>query len=78
MNNIDGFLSSFVSIMLSGFQFAFNTLDSIQFSGISLLDFIITVFLIGTVVPLIFTLLRSRRSGVSGRSKKERRANNEE
>lgn len=78
MNNIDGFLSSFISILLSGFQTTFNTLDSIQFSGISLLDFIITCFLIGTVVPLIFTLLRSRRSGASGRSKKERRANNEE
>lgn len=78
MTDIGGFLGSFLSIVLGGFTTAFNTLDNIGFSGISLLDFILTVFLIGTVVPLIFTLLRSRRSGSSGRSKAERRKNNEE
>lgn len=74
---IDNFLSSFLSIILNGFTTVFDTLDSISFSGISLLDFSISIFLIGTVVPLILTTLRSRRSS-SGRSKSERRKNNDE
>lgn len=74
---IDSFLSSFISILTSGFTTFFNTLDSISFAGITLLDFIISIFLIGTVVPLILTTLRSRRN-YGGRSKSERRKNNEE
>lgn len=74
---IDNFLTSFLSIILSGFSTFFDTLDSITFSGISLLDFSISIFLIGTVVPLILTTLRSRRNG-GARSKSERRKNNEE
>lgn len=75
---IDNFLSSFLTIILNGFTTVFDTLDSITFSGISLLDFTISIFLIGSVVPLILTTLRSRRSSASGRSKSERRKNNEE
>lgn len=74
---IDNFLTSFLSIILSGFSTFFDTLDSITFSGISLLDFSISIFLIGTVVPLILTTLRSRRNG-GARSKSERRKKNEE
>lgn len=63
-------LSSLLSLMTE----CFNTLDSITFRGISILDFLITIFIIGIVLPLIITLLKS--APVESRSyyKREKRS----
>lgn len=60
MTDISGFTSSFINSLVSMFGSFFNILDSITFSGISLLDFVITLFVLGVAIPLVLTLLPSR------------------
>lgn len=60
MTDISGFMSSFLNEIIKFFVSCFNILDSISFNGISLLDFIITVFVLGVAIPLVITLLPSR------------------
>ncbi len=60
MTDISGFFSSFLNSILSMFGSFFDTLDSISFNGISLLDFTITLFVLGVAIPLVITLLPSR------------------
>lgn len=60
MTDISGFFSSFVNALISMFGSFFDTLDSITFNGISLLDFTITLFVLGVAIPLVITLLPSR------------------
>lgn len=42
------------------FTWIFEFLDSIQFWGISLLDFTITLFVIGAALPIIIALISTR------------------
>ena len=42
------------------FTWIFEFLDSIQFWGISLLDFIITLFIIAIALPIILAIVKSR------------------
>lgn len=63
MTDITGTLSVILTMLFTGFVQGLNTLDSITFFGLSLLDYIITIFLLGAVIPLIFTLLKAERWG---------------
>lgn len=49
----------------------FNLLDSIKFSGISLLDFIIFLNIISVVIPLLFARLKSNPKAERGKSDDE-------
>lgn len=60
MTDISGFMSSFISEIVKFFTKFFGILDQISFSGISLLDFTITLFVLGVAIPLVITLLPSR------------------
>lgn len=60
MTDISGFISSFLNEIVNFFKVYFETLDKISFSGISLLDFTVTLFVLGVAIPLIITLLPSR------------------
>ena len=59
MIDISGDLSVIIAMIVTGFVKSFQLLDSIGFFGISLLDFIITIFILGVIVPLILTLLKA-------------------
>lgn len=60
MNDITPAIQTFLSYMVECFGIIYETLDSIHFLGVSLLDFFITVFLCSCIFPLILTLLRTR------------------
>lgn len=59
MNDITPFVNWFLSTMVNLFTFVFNTLDSISFMGITLLDFVLTIFILSIALPLVVTLLRA-------------------
>lgn len=61
MDISNGF-DSIIELILQGFQFAYNTLDSITFHGISLLDFMLWILCLGIILPIVLTLLSSGRS----------------
>lgn len=56
-------ISSIVNLILTGLGDMFSLLDSFTFSGISLLDFMITIFVLGAVLPIILAIVSSRSSG---------------
>lgn len=62
MTDISSGLEHVLGLIFNGLKFCFDTLDSISFRGISLLDFMIWVFVLGIILPIIITLLNSRRS----------------
>lgn len=57
---MENFINQFLSMMLSGVGSAFNALDSFKFWGFSLLDYMISVCLLGVVIPIIVTLVKNR------------------
>lgn len=73
MTDITSGLSQILDIIISGLTFCFNTLDSIGFMGISLLDYIIWLFVLGIILPIIVTLLNSTRSEVRSDYRSEAR-----
>lgn len=62
MTDITSGLSSVFNLIFSGLKWCFDTLDSITFMGISLLDYIIWVFVLGIVLPIVLTLLNAGHS----------------
>lgn len=77
MSDISGFFNSFLNLVLSIFSFVFETLDSIAFLGVSLLDFTITIFILTVAIPLVITLLRSRSVRSRGDRGKKREGDSE-
>lgn len=73
MTDITSGLSQILDIIISGLTFCFNTLDSIGFMGISLLDYIIWLFVLGIILPIIVTLLNSSRSEARSEYRSEAR-----
>lgn len=59
MTDVTGDLSVIITMFVTGFIKSFQLLDSIGFFGISLLDFLITLFILGVIIPLILTLLKA-------------------
>lgn len=66
MTDISNGLESVLSLIFNGLKFCFDTLDSISFKGISLLDFTIWVFVLGIILPIVVTLLNAGRSVSEG------------
>ena len=85
MTDITSGLSSVFNLIFSGLKWCFDTLDSISFMGISLLDYLIWIFVLGIVLPIVLTLLNSGRSASESYFRQrdrearseERRGNNE-
>ena len=82
VNNMDitRFITWFVNQVISIFTKSFNILDSIKFSGTSLLNVIITIVILVPLVGVVFTI--SQNVSVIGqkseriREKKERAQKN--
>lgn len=55
-------VSSILDLIISGLGDMFSLLDSLTFSGISLLDFMITIFVLGAVLPIILAIINTRTS----------------
>lgn len=55
-------ISSIINLIVQGLTDMYSLLDNFQFSGISLLDFMITIFVLGAVLPVILAILNTRTS----------------
>lgn len=55
-------LTSLFNILLNVVTWCFNTLDSITLFGTSLLRWFIAILILGVVLDLMFTLVKSRGS----------------
>lgn len=62
---------SVFDFIINGIEWVFDTLDKVTFHGISLLDFFITLFVLGIAVPLVVSTVKSPRLP-SGRSRHSR------
>lgn len=75
--DITGFMSWFISIMLFGVSFIFNTLDNIKFAGVTLLEFCIALVLIPIGLSILVAVVKtdyiSSKSSKS-KSKKEEKS----
>lgn len=72
--------NSILTFIIDAVLWCFDWLDSIGIMGVSLLDFFVTVFLIGTFIPIIFTIvrghyIRNQREKRADRKYNERRIN---
>ncbi len=65
---------SVFDFIINGLQFCFNTLDSLTFKGISLLDFLIWILILGIMLPILVTLLSSGRGAAESYYHRESRA----
>lgn len=55
-HDISSFFLSFTNIVQQGFIKYFKILDSITIGGISILDILITIFIIGALVSVVMTM----------------------
>ena len=60
--DVSGSFNQVFDWIFTWIKWCFDTLDSISFMGITLLDFSIWVFVLGIILPIIVTLLNSGRS----------------
>lgn len=80
--DITNFMTWFVEQVVSIFSKMFSILDSITFAGTSLLSVIITIIILGVLIPVILTI--SQNVSVVGqrsekvKEKRERQKHNEE
>lgn len=59
LSDITPFVSEFFDLIIYMFTECYNKLDSITFAGISLLQFILTIGILGTFLTLILTQVPS-------------------
>ncbi|MBQ3136096.1 MAG: hypothetical protein IJB74_01305 [Clostridia bacterium] len=52
-------LQSVLNLILQVFEYSFDFMRGIEFFGTNLLNFTVTIFLLGVVIPIVFTLVRS-------------------
>lgn len=69
--DISGFFNVYLSGVLNVAKKYYDTLDSITFGGISVLDYAITLLILSVVVPMVITLTKSGVRSAS-RSYRER------
>lgn len=55
-HDISSFFLSFTNIVQQGFVKYFKILDSITIGGISILDILISIFIIGALVSVVMTM----------------------
>lgn len=70
LTDITLFMDQFVNLMLSGVTFAFNTLDSFSFHGVTLLDFTLAMILIPTGVAIFIAITKTGK--MIGRAERRR------
>ena len=54
------FMTWFIDMFINLFKFIYNTLDTITFNNISLLQYTISIFVLFPILTLLFTLVTSR------------------
>lgn len=65
--DITNFIGWFIDVFLNIFKFIYNTLDSITFYNISLLQYMIAILVLFPILTLLFTLVTTQRVYENGR-----------
>ena len=73
IRDITEFFGPFVEEFFSLISTLFNLLDSITILGVGLLNILVSFFIIGLVVPIILSLVRSRSIEVGRYKRYEKR-----
>lgn len=71
--DISGFFNWFIGQYSNLVGWCFNTLDSISFSGITLLEFNIVLLLLGVLVPLLINLVKSSNRQAAREARKNKK-----
>lgn len=72
--NIHDTLFQILEMFLGLFKYCFEFLKSIEFLGTNLLSFTVTIFIVGAVFPIIFSLISSRVVSAGSNSESKYRA----
>ena len=72
MSDISSFMSSFISSFLSILYVVYESLSNIQFMGISLLSYIISLFVLSAAIPIIISIIRGGYSSSRGYFRRSR------
>lgn len=76
--DITNFITWFVNQILNIFTWCFNLLNNIRFYNISLLQYIISLLVLGVILEILFTLVNS--NGIKNSKeymRKEKKKNND-
>ena len=76
--DITYFMEWFIEQIARIFTWAFNLLDSITFSGTSLLGILITITILGAILPVLLTLATSGVKIKTGKEKYHKNTRSEE
>lgn len=58
MSDISSFMTWFINQVIYIFKFCFDILDSITFSGTSLLRVILAIFILSVLIPVVLTIAK--------------------
>lgn len=75
--DITNFMTWFINQVVNIFTFAYSTLNDITFMGTSLLKVILTIGILGALLPVILTLVQRQSIGAEQRSYRERKKHND-
>lgn len=75
--DITNFMTWFINQVVDIFTFVYSTLNDITFMGTSLLKVILTIGILGALLPVILTLIQRQSIGYEQRSYKERKSKND-
>lgn len=75
MHDIGTFMTWFLNQVYIIFTYTYNTLDSIQFGGISLLVLSLSILILGALIPIFLTLPGGIHSYSSRIGRKEKTKN---
>lgn len=73
--DITNFMNWFINMFLSLFKFIYDTLDSITFNGISLLQYFITILVLIPILTILFTLVTSDKVWNQNNEKRKEKNN---
>ena len=58
--DITNFMTWFLNQVVRIFTYSYNTLDSITFMGTSLLRVSLTILILGTLIPILLTIVNTQ------------------
>ena len=73
MNDITDFMTWFLAQVVTIFTYTFNVLNSITFMGTSLLKVILTITILGAILPVLLTITQTQGVKAEKRAYRESR-----
>lgn len=71
-------MSEIIDLIISGITKAFTILSNFEFLGTNMLTFLVTIFILGTMLPVLLTLVEGFNSTARGSYKERQKIANRE